>query len=783
MGNPLLPYLRELERPGRYLGGEINTIVKENHHKLLRFVLLYPETYEIGMSNLGLRILYHILNMDPRVQAERAYLPYPDALEVMEREKIPLFTYETYTPLKRADVIGISLQTDLNDTSVLKALELSQIPLIAEERKEDDPIVIGGGPVTHNPLPLSKFFDAFVIGEGEEVVIEMLDPLLEFKRGAIRRMELLEELSKIQGIFVPHMGKKRVKRRFADLKEKYFPINPIVPSIEIIHDRLTIEVMRGCTRGCRFCQAGYIYRPIRIRDPHEILELSKRALINTGWDELGLLAFTVSDYPDLEGLIRYLRSNLKDTFISLPSLPIDALSEEFLKTMKGLRRFGLTLAPETPSQKLRDVINKNVPFELVYKSIELAEKYGWRHIKLYFMIGLPEEDVEDVREIARFLRELHAMSRKVVFKASINTFIPKPHTPFERERQLSVEEVEELLRILAEETKSLRRVNLKWRDPRKSAIEGILGRGDERLSDVILEVYRMGAYLEDRSEFFNFDRWKRALEERGLTFEEFLGERKEELPWEFIDTGIYRRFLERERQKSKERKVTGNCMEVGCRGCGPWFKDKYPTCLYGLKIKRVTAISMQQEDTQASLSFIYAFRLRKEKDMVYLGHNDFVRVVLRAMRRAGFPIKYTMGFVPRPKMSFGPSLPLGVESDAEWVVVELKERLDKGMLYKFKRELPQGIEILEYGELVEKPRWGLVTGARYSVHVKEMDREIEFDLPFGDKKSVFMRVEEILNIKKEEARKLKIRRLALISKDGSIFDPLIMGGIKKPSFL
>jgi radical SAM family uncharacterized protein len=773
--------LHLLEKPGRYLGRERNSVLKENPEKLLRFALVYPEIYEIGLSNLGLKILYHILNQDKRVWAERAYLPWIDAEEYMREKRIPLFTLESYTPLKNMDVVGISLQTELNDTNALKVLELSEIPIKSDERRERDPIIIGGGPRALNPLPLSRFFDAFVIGEGEEVIMEMVEPLLEWKGRIIKREVLLEKLSEIEGVYVPKYPKERVKRRFAPLSYNYFPTKQIVPHIEIVHDRLSIEIMRGCTRGCRFCQAGIAYRPPRIRQPEEIVQLAEKGLRETGWDEMGLLAFTVSDYPNLVELLISLKRRIPNVHISLPSLPVDALSDEILDVFKELRRFGLTLAPETYSQRLRDIINKNVPLQVIYRTIELAERYGWRNIKLYFMLGLPGEREEDVRELARFLKDIHRFSKRVVFKTSINTFVPKPHTPFEWASQKSPEEMRHLISVLKDDMGKLPRIKLRWRSPEKSMIEGILGRGGEELSDVIELVYRRSGFFQDRSEFFDYNRWIRAFKELGIDPNHYLKGRdlKEHLPWDFIDPGVSKNFLRREWEKSIRGETTPDCMRRGCQGCGPWIREGYITCKRGLQIKRVEHPHLVKEGEEPRK---YAFRYSIKGEMKFLGHNNIIKILTRAMGRAEIPLRYSKGYVPKPRISMGPSLPFGVESEVEWIVFETKFPIDLShKVNSLNMELPEGIEIEEFFEIRRKPEWNKILGARYCIPLKHINEEkigkkkgmhirenmLYFDIPFGKGTGFFQYLSEILK-EGEEIGKIPIRRVALLE-EGGIF--------------
>ncbi len=808
MRHPLAPYLHLLEKPGRYLGGEKNSIYKEIKPDTLRIALVYPELYEIGMSNLGLRIIYHILNSLDYVYCERAFLPAPDAEEVMKREGVPLFSLETKTPLCEFDVVGISLHTELNYTNLLHTLKLSRIPLLREERDSRFPFITVGGPSALNPEPLKKFVDFFVIGEGEEVVREMADVLRAYKRREIGRDETLKELSKIKGIFVPEYPSKRVKRRFVDLKPEYFPVNQVVPHIEVVHDRFVIEIMRGCTRGCRFCEAGMVYRPLRIREVDEIIDLVKKGIRATGFEDISLLAFTVSDYPYLQELLVRLKIELgTDTFVSMPSLPVNAVTDELFSILKEMRRFSITLAPETVSQRLRAIVNKDVPLDEIYRSIEIAEKYGFRRIKLYFMIGLPGEEMKDVISLGEFVRELTRKSRIVDFRMSVSPFVPRPHTPFQWARQLTIEETEERIRVLKDITRRLRRLKLSWHDPRKSFLEGMLGRGDERLADVILCAYKNGARFDDRTEYFNFNAWKRAFSETGIDPLDYTRERdvEESLPWDYIDNGVYRDYLLREYRKAQKCEFTPNCMKGGCTGCGPWRKEGYRLCVSGIE-DRVFEVPNVQVPRATKFRASYLLKYRKLKPIAYLSDVSTMILIVRALRRAGIKLRYSEGYVPRPKVSQSPSLYLGAESDSHILYFETRERYSpEEILRSLREELPDGLEPVCVVEAKCKPDWKKADSALYEIDLSgweiDVNRLCDFfehgiirkgakelklsnvviEHRFDGKKlyistrlknglSVPIILSELLGISPDEARGIPVRRL-YITIDGKPFNP------------
>jgi radical SAM family uncharacterized protein/radical SAM-linked protein len=750
--HPLEGHLHLLERPGRYIGGEPNSIVKDDPSRLVRFALLYPETYELGMSNLGLRILYHVLNSDPRVQAERAFLPWLDAIEVHRREGIPLFTLETRTPLRETDALGVSMHTELNYTGLLLALDLSRIPLHSAERGESDPIVIVGGPCAFNPLPLSPFVDAFCVGDGEDVVLELIPALEARRNGELHRNDTLSALSEVRGVYVPavHGTNTRVERRTADLEPETCPVSQILPHVDVVHNRFTLEILRGCTRGCRFCQAGFCYRPPRLRPPEEILDLAEAGLRETGYDEMSLLSFTTSDYPDLVELLIRLKERLgRRAFVSLPSLPVDAVDRKMLETFQDLRRFGITLAPETVAQGLRNAINKNVPLQDVFRAAELAQEFGWRHMKLYFMVGLPKETLEDAREIAGLLRELHESSRRIDFKVSLSPFVPRPHTPFQWERQWSPEEWMDVIGWLRSELRGLRRMRISWHAPEKSALEGVLARGDESLPDAILEAYRRGATFDDRSECFDFSTWERAFEAKGVDWRGSLAERdpKKQLPWSLVDPGVSRDFLLRELGRARAGRTTPDCMAKGCQGCGPFRDQGFPTCVDGLKVEMPPRSGARP---LPEVEFQYLFEYEKTVDARWLSHLDVMRMLVSALRRAGYIPAYSKGFVPKPLLSLGPALLLGAEGRSEWFSVK-GPRVDLGPLIELlNRELPGGIRILRGKDISGKPAWNDITRAMYTVSLER--GIVPDDLETIRETATFERRTKRGNVKRIEAK-------------------------------
>ena len=704
MRHPFGNDLIRLEKPARYIGQERNAVYKDNYK--LRFALVYPEIYEVGMSNLGLKIIYHVLNSIPEVYAERVFLPWLDALELMQKEQIPLFSLETYTPLNKFDVIGFSMHTELNYTNLLLALDLGQIPFRRDDRRGKDPIIVLGGPAALNPAPLEEFVDVFFVGEAELSVKEATPLLLSWKIGEITRDELFKELAKIEGIYVPAV-KNKTKKGIAPLSRELYPVRQVVPNIDIVHNRLTIEIMRGCTRGCRFCEGGMVYRPLRKREVDDVLSIIEEGVKYTGWDEVGLLAFTSSDYPELVELIVKIKEKFENqVFVSLPSLPVDAINLELIEAVEDMRRFGLTLAPETASDRLRKVINKNVPLEDIEKSIEIAKRFGWRHIKLYFMIGLPTETEEDVRELGYFLKRIARQARRISFKASISPFVPRPHTPFQWVRQETPEEIFEKIRIIKSITRKERNLRVSFHNPYNSLLEGILSRGDESLSKVLFEAYKNDAFLESWSEQFDFSKWEKAFDKLGIDYREYLRERElnERLPWDNINVMIFKKYMQLEYRRAMNEEYTSNCMTEGCTGCGPFLKMGFKLCKEGLPPMKIPEkIEIRKPKTEEIYRYLIFFS--KTGNARYIAQNDTVRLILQALKSAGVKIRYRGEFVPRPAISTGPSLILGAESKNEPFYIESHTEITNEVLKKASRFLMPGLELKHVVALNKKVNW------------------------------------------------------------------------------
>jgi radical SAM family uncharacterized protein len=587
--------LPRVSKPARYAGGELNMIKKDWEQSQIKMVFAFPDVYEIGMSHLGGKILYGVVNEKSGHLMERAFAPWPDMEALMREEDIPLYSLESFAPLNQFDVVGFSLQYELSITNVLNMLDLGGIQLWSEERQESDPIVIAGGPVVFNPEPFAGFFDAFLVGEGEELILEFLD-CLEKNRGLDRKSRLLK-VAAIEGVYVPALYSveykedgtiqamspqypgvpDRVRKRVVqDLDAAYFPDKPIVPYMEIVHDRAVLEVMRGCQRACRFCHAGTVYRPVREKSVETLKRQAQAQLQNTGYDEISLASLSTLDYSGVQRLVKDLVKTYGDRGIgvALPSLRVDAFSIDLANEVQKVRKTTLTLAPEAGTQRLRDVINKNVSEEDLYRAVEAAFGSGWNSVKLYFMLGLPTETQADLEGILDLLSKVKSIGnrfsrRSVELRASMACFVPKAHTPFQWKAQSSIAELEEKRRYL--QGRKIRNVKLSFHDSQTSMLEGVMARGDRRLEQVIHKAWLKGCKFDGWSEYFKFEQWLKAFADCHIEPEFYtLRERPRDeiFPWDFIDTGVSKAYLYKENEMATIAASTPDCREAGCMDCG-----------------------------------------------------------------------------------------------------------------------------------------------------------------------------------------------------------------------
>lgn len=695
-----------VSKPVRYLGKEVNSIKKDPSRVRLRFCLAFPDVYEVGMSHLGIQILYQILNKKEWISCERVFAPWVDMERILREKEVTLYSLESKTPLKNFDILGFSLQYELCFTNFLNILDLSQIPLFSKERDERFPLVIGGGPITFNPAPVADFFDALVIGDGEEVILEVCEITLQWKESHGKKDDLLESLSQIKGVYVPlfHSKDQKVQRRLIpDLNKAPFPLCPIVPYMRIIHDRLNIEIARGCKRGCRFCQAGFIHRPYRERSADVVKEIIIPSLKYTGYEEVSLLSLSAGDYSFIKTLLPQLMDQLekKRIALSFPSLRIESIVGQIAEEIKRVRKTGLTIAPEASTERLQKVINKEMKEDILFQGLfELFSK-GWKNLKLYFMIGLPTEREEDVRGIVDLSKRLLSLSKRTKtypnITISISTFVPKPHTPFQWESQIPLEEMEEKLSFLREGLKK-NHLRLKWQDPHLSLLEGVFSMGDQRLSEVLVEAYRLGCRFDGWSDQFRYDLWEKAFDKVGLNMKIFnrRKELQEILPWAFIDTGISISYLWNEHQKSQRGEPSPPCSTIDCHRCG--ICDGERIFLRENISERILSIRSEsrREFRKEGNKWRYHLSFTKKGSISYISHLELSHLFYRASRRADLPLFYSQGYHPMPRIIFSKALPVGVESLSESVDIELERRIHpEEVMKRLNQNLPHGIEVIE----------------------------------------------------------------------------------------
>ncbi len=738
-----LPFV---SRPGRYLGHEYNASFKNWEKTAFHCALIFPDLYEIGMSHQGLQILYHILNGQKQILAERCYCPAKDMEKLLRERQLPLCSLESNRPLQDFDLIGITLPYELCYTNILTILDLAGIPLRSKERDDSMPIVLGGGSCSLNPEPVADFFDAILLGDGEEAILEIAECMLLAKEAQLPRTEILEHLAAIPGVYIPsfyhpvynddgsiaeirNISPKfpLVKRRvLADLSKLDHLLHPLVPNSKIVHDRLGIEVARGCTRGCRFCQAGIIYRPVRERTPEQIFELANKGIKNSGFNELALLSLSTGDYSCLASSLPQLmdRFATEAISVSMPSMRVGTLTQDLMDQIKRVRKTGFTLAPEAGSERLRRVINKGITEEDLLTTSKDAFGLGWKVMKLYFMIGLPTETAEDIDAIADLAKMTKQIGNQAArgrqqINVSVGTFVPKPHTPFQWEAQIPTEESREKISHLK---KCLPRkgINLKWHDPEQSFLEGVFSRGDRRLSLLLESVWKKGARLDGWSEFFDLKRWQESASECSLELGNYLRARNRDeiLPWQHLTSGIDESFLRQELEKALSEAYTPDCRYHACQKCGLCdFKTIQPVVIN----RKKTLITKDKKHKQSDLEtttqslkneenshFRYTVTYSRIGEICYLGHLEILQIVFRVLRRAGIRTNFSKGFNPSPKISFGPAMPVGTQSLAEYFVMDLPAPLDNLQETKSKlnKQMPPGLEVqdisLSSGSLPQK---------------------------------------------------------------------------------
>jgi radical SAM family uncharacterized protein/radical SAM-linked protein len=768
------------QKPSRYIGNEVNIIRKEAGIKV---ALCFPDTYEIGMSHLGLKILYSIINNIPDASAERVFAPWVDLEEYLRKEGLPLTSLEFNRPLKDFDMVGFTLQYELSYTNILNMLDLGGIPVRSEERNEDHPLVIAGGPCAVNPLPLAPFIDAFVIGDGEEAIIE----IIKAYSTAPDRTARLKELSTIEGVYVPALhdtGIDRIRKRvIEDLDKAPFPDAPIVPYTSVVHDRVAIEVARGCTKGCRFCQAGMIYRPLRERSMENVLALSQTSLEKTGHEEISFTSLSTGEYSCLLPLIRSINKACSGSHIavSLPSLRVGSINKDVLKEIRSVRKTGFTMAPEAGTSRMRNIINKDFTEEEYDETLEMLFSEGWKSIKLYFMIGLPSETRTDIDGIINMAKRASAVGKKITkrrvnINVGISAFVPKPHTPFQWLGQDSYDGLREKQEILRNAF-GKRGINFKGQHVELSLLEAVFSRGGRESSLLLENAWRLGCRFDGWGEMFDFEKWLGAAERSDIDLYAYSTRRfelDEELPWGFIDTGLTDDFLRSEFHKALEGAVTPDCRD-NCIGCGLKCKSRTQSTEHGTQNSEHRAQSTELRATSANAKNLPPAKIRvrfsKTGSLRFLSHHELMTVILRATRRAKMPVSYSEGFHPHPKVSFGPALSAGVEGMSEYFDIEISTLMrPEEFIQLINPELPDGLIVLDAGMISKKTRSlnDFVSRYKYEIIIDKEDEKYIHSFMNLDTVSVSRKKKDVDIRPMVEAAEVKDKKLYLTLKDNGI---------------
>ncbi len=758
----LTDFLPLVAGPSRYLGSEVNAVHKDPDGVRLRFALAFPDRYEIGMSHFGMQILYHILNRDPRIAAERVFAPDIDMADYLTASGTPLASLESGAPLAQFDIIGFSLLYELNYTNILMMLDLAGIPFRASLRGDSHPFIIAGGPCTVNPEPVADFFDAMVVGDGETVIMQMAESWMAWHESGIRdRKALLKAWAGLEGVYIPEFfsvhydpaGFQHIQPRIPeyekvirtivpDLDAAAFPDRPVVAFGRPVHDRLRLEIARGCTRGCRFCQAGMIYRPVRERSVDNILDLAERTIAATGYDDISVLSLSTGDYRCLAPLMQKLMETCfpRRIAVSIPSFRAGTLTSALMEQIRRVRKTGFTIAPEAGSERLRAVINKNISEQDIMDTVSRAFSLGWRVIKLYFMIGLPTETDADIDAIADLVVRIRGGpargGREGTINVSVATFIPKPHVPFQWDPQISIAAAREKIEYLRQRLR-MRGVSFKWQNPEVSLLEGLFARGDRRLSKLLETAWQKGCRFDGWTDTFNFRQWEDAIAQSGLAVDFFTTRQRsldERLPWDHIDTRVSVAFLKAEHENARRVETTPDCRDGQCQACGVCDLDQIkPRCapesievfspeilephlVHDVPANNGTNRGKNDLDTPKAL---YARLAYSRTDAArYFGHLELVTIFSRAVRRADIPVAFSKGFHPKPKISFHDPLPVGTESESEIFYINLRDPMDcRDLVSELNRLLPAGITIHDCRILPpgQRPRFFVPETAAYRV--------------------------------------------------------------------
>ncbi len=757
-----------VEKPARYINHELNSINKVKDDSDINFCFAFPDVYEVGVSHLGIKILYSILNKTDGCAADRVYCPWPDMGNLLTEENIPLFGIESRVAVKDFDVVGFTLQSELTFTNILYMLDLADIPINRDDRNDNYPLVIAGGPSASNPLPVSMFFDAILIGEGEEAIVEIYEIVKKTK--GLSKEEKLRELSSIAGLFVPSIHKDdsiKIRKYNHFHKSENMHDNQLVPWIQPVHNRYTAEIMRGCSRGCRFCHAGYFYRPVRERNPEDIIKPLLEEVGKYGWEEAALVSLSSSDYTCIKDVLITLSGSLKNdrAKLSLPSLRVDSLDDDLINLLNRMGSKGLTIAPEAGSQRLRDIINKQLTEKDILEGVKIALANGWQLIKLYFMIGLPFETDEDVLGIVDIVEKIIAISgKKLRINITVSPFVPKPFTPFQWAPMDSRENLIRKVYIIKNALKRYRFIKMKYHQIESSMLEGVITRGDESISEWIYSAYKNGAKFDGWDEHFDFANWEKS----DIDYLGYLNGRDfdTDLVWDRFDIGVKKEFLAEEWTKSEQAATTPDCRE-NCTLCGLCDSVTKPVYSRDTKLEIPTPpLPVEQDET-----FYYRFYYGKTDYLQYVAHLDVLRMFHRLLRVADIPLAYTQGFNKHPKISLSAPLSIGVEGETEFVDVALCYKMDTDKIKEaISAVLPAGITISHVEPAFDKKMRSM---EYFNYEYVEVYFPKELEEHFSQKLAHYNHLDELIysriRKKKEKSYNLKMLVESMEVSDNTLF--------------